>query len=83
MAKHTTKQNNPLDSLDILNNPERRIRLPEVKLMTGYRSTAAIYSKVSDGSFPAPYKMGGRAVAWRLGDVLDFLNSCSKTTEVA
>lgn len=61
-------------STDILNHPERRIRLPEVRALTGY-STASIYSKMADGSFPKAQKMGGRAVAWKLGSILEFLGS--------
>ncbi|CAG35152.1 hypothetical protein DP0423 [Desulfotalea psychrophila LSv54] len=59
-------------SPDILNHPERRIRLPEVKTLTGY-STASIYAKMANQSFPKAQKMGGRAVAWRLQDILAFL----------
>jgi len=39
------------------------IRLPEVISRTGYKRTS-IYEKISDGSFPAPVKLGPRAVAW-------------------
>lgn len=41
----------------------RMMRLPEVMKATGLgRST--IYAKVSRGEFPAPVKLGARAVAW-------------------
>lgn len=69
------KQNSPPESripTDILNHPERRLRLPEVKALTGY-STASIYKKMTENTFPSAQKMGGRAVAWRLQDILDFL----------
>ena len=39
------------------------IRLPEVINRTGYRRTS-IYEKISEGTFPAPIKLGPRAVAW-------------------
>lgn len=61
-------------SPDILNHPDRRLRLPEVKALTGY-STASIYAKMAEKTFPKNQTMGGRAVAWRLGDILDFLNN--------
>ena len=61
-------------SPDILTHPERRLRLPEVKAMTGY-STASIYAKMQNGTFPISQKMGGRAIAWKFGDILEFLNS--------
>jgi prophage regulatory protein len=73
----TKVQNNstpsPHVSPDILTHPERRLRLPEVKAMTGY-STSSIYSRMSKSTFPQGQKMGGRAIAWRLQDILDFLN---------
>ena len=43
-------------------------RLPTVLKMTGLgRST--IYRWVADGSFPAPVRLGPRAVAWRWSDL--------------
>ena len=42
---------------------KRFIRLPEVINRTGYRRTP-IYEKSPWGSFPAPIKLGPRAVAW-------------------
>ena len=45
----------PSLSPDILNHPERCIRLPEVKAFTGY-STASIYAKMAKGTFPAAQK---------------------------
>lgn len=39
------------------------LRLPAVKARTGLcRST--IYSRISEGAFPAPISLGGRAVGW-------------------
>ena len=42
---------------------KRFIRLPEVINRTGYRRTS-IYEKIAEGTFPAPIKLGPRAVAW-------------------
>ena len=39
------------------------IRLPEVIRRTGYKRTS-IYEKISEGTFPAPIKLGPRAIAW-------------------
>ena len=39
------------------------IRLPEVISRTGYRRTS-IYDKITEGTFPAPIKLGPHAVAW-------------------
>lgn len=39
------------------------LRLPAVKNTTGL-SRSTIYLRVSEGSFPAPVSLGGRAVGW-------------------
>ncbi len=39
------------------------LRLPSVKTVTGL-SRSTIYLRVSEGSFPAPVSLGGRAVGW-------------------
>lgn len=76
--KPATSQQSATVSPDILTHPERRLRLPEVKAMTGY-STSSIYSRMSKKTFPQGQKMGGRAIAWRLKDILDFLNGQPST----
>ena len=54
------------------NNPERLIRRPEVQQLTGL-PVSTLYRLVKVGSFPSPVKIGGRAVAWRAGEVADWL----------
>jgi prophage regulatory protein len=39
------------------------LRLPAVKARTGL-SRSTIYLRVSEGSFPKPVSLGGRAVGW-------------------
>lgn len=39
------------------------LRLPEVKTRTGL-SRSSIYLRVSEGRFPTPISLGGRAVGW-------------------
>jgi len=39
------------------------LRLPDVKQKTG-QSRSTIYDKVQRGEFPAPVKIGERAVGW-------------------
>lgn len=39
------------------------LRLPEVKRRTGL-SRSSIYLRIKTGDFPAPIKLGGRAVGW-------------------
>ena len=39
------------------------LRLPAVKARTGL-SRSTLYLRISEGSFPAPISLGGRAVGW-------------------
>jgi prophage regulatory protein len=39
------------------------LRLPAVKIRTGL-SRSSIYLRVSQGTFPRPVSLGGRAVGW-------------------
>ncbi|WP_032188801.1 helix-turn-helix transcriptional regulator [Escherichia coli] len=45
------------------NQATRLIRLPEVLERTGY-GKAWIYRLINDGKFPAPVKIGSRAIAF-------------------
>ncbi|MFO1160078.1 MAG: AlpA family phage regulatory protein [Reyranellaceae bacterium] len=56
----------------------RLIRLPEVRRLTGL-STPTLYRQLGTGTFPAPVKIGARAVAWRLSDVIDFIEEREPT----
>ncbi|MFP3433582.1 AlpA family transcriptional regulator [Paraburkholderia sp. SIMBA_061] len=46
----------------------RLYRLPDVCEFTGLRKSS-IYAMIKDGSFPAPVRIGLRAVAWRQEDI--------------
>ena len=48
------------------------LRLPAVKNRTGL-SRSTIYLRVSEGIFPAPVSLGGRAVGWIEAEVNDWL----------
>ncbi len=48
-------------------------RLPIVKARTGL-SRSTIYLRISQGSFPRPVSLGGRAVGWIEAEVSDWLN---------
>lgn len=51
---------------------EHFLRRQQVEQMTGLaRST--IYKKMSEGTFPAPYKLHGRAVAWSSIEIDDWI----------
>ena len=48
------------------------LRLPAVKARTGL-SRSTIYLRVSDGKFPKPVSLGGRAVGWIESEVQQWL----------
>lgn len=50
------------------------LRRAVVETLTGY-GRSAIYDKISRGEFPAPVKIGPRAVAWIESEVQDWLQS--------
>jgi prophage regulatory protein len=49
------------------------LRLPAVKARTGL-SRSTIYLRISEGSFPKPVSLGGRAVGWLEAEVNDWLD---------
>ena len=48
------------------------LRLPAVKASTGL-SRSTIYLRVSQGTFPKPVSLGGRAVGWVEAEVQEWL----------
>ena len=48
------------------------LRLPAVKTRTGL-SRSTIYLRISEGNFPKPISLGGRAVGWVESDIQDWL----------
>ncbi|MEJ1381087.1 MAG: AlpA family transcriptional regulator [Candidatus Sedimenticola sp. (ex Thyasira tokunagai)] len=49
------------------------LRLPTVKARTGL-SRSTIYLRISEGRFPKPISLGGRAVGWVEAEINDWLN---------
>ena len=49
------------------------LRLPTVKARTGL-SRSTIYLRVSEGTFPKPISLGGRAVGWVEAEITEWLN---------
>ena len=49
------------------------LRLPTVKARTGL-SRSTIYLRISEGRFPKPVSLGGRAVGWVEAEINDWLN---------
>ena len=50
------------------------LRLPAVKARTGL-SRSTIYLRVSQGAFPSPISLGGRAVGWIEAEVNAWLTA--------
>ena len=48
------------------------LRLPAVKTNTGL-SRSTIYLRVSQGTFPKPVSLGGRAVGWLEAEIQEWL----------
>jgi prophage regulatory protein len=48
------------------------LRLPTVRTRTGL-SRSTIYLRVSQGTFPGPVSLGGRAVGWVEGEIQSWL----------
>lgn len=53
--------------------PRRILRIKQVLDMTGLRRTA-LYEKMHANEFPKSVKLGARAVGWREGDVLSWID---------
>ena len=50
------------------------LRCPDVVKLTGL-SKATIYRMMKTGEFPAPVRLGARAVGWRTEDLQHFLDT--------
>lgn len=49
------------------------LRLPDVLLITGL-SRSTVYLRVSEGMFPKPISLGGRAVGWLEHEVQEWID---------
>ena len=58
--------------INTTNEDQTLLRRPEVEKLTG-KCRSSIYSDIQKGLFPAPVKIGARAVAWRRKHVLDWI----------
>ena len=58
------------------------LRLPTVKDRTGL-SRSTIYLRISQGKFPKPVSLGGRAVGWIEVEIEDWLNQQITTSRQA
>ena len=58
---------------------ERLLRLPEVEGLVGLRKSK-LYDLVKQGQFPAPVRIGPRAVRWRLSAVQKWIDGLEGDT---
>ena len=58
------------------------LRLPTVKARTGL-SRSTIYLRISEGTFPKPVSLGGRAVGWIEAEVNEWVNHQIETSRKA
>ena len=58
------------------------LRLPAVKARTGL-SRSTIYLRISEGRFPKPISLGGRAVGWVEDEINDWLTLQIETSRKA
>ncbi|EAR7757605.1 helix-turn-helix transcriptional regulator [Citrobacter freundii] len=63
------------------NQATRLIRLPEVLERTGY-GKAWIYRLINEGKFPAPVKIGVRAIAFIESEIDDWIQSVIETSRI-
>ena len=56
-------------------------RLKQVLELTGL-SRSSLYSLIKTGQFPEQINIGLRAVAWRAGDVIDWIDSRIRISQV-
>ncbi|MEE2731091.1 MAG: AlpA family transcriptional regulator [Pseudomonadota bacterium] len=60
---------------------DRLIRQAELLKLIGC-SRSSLYREISHGSFPAPVKIGQRAVAWRASEIKAWMENLPKTSEI-
>lgn len=65
-----------------MNSVTSILRLPTVKARTGL-SRSTIYLRISEGRFPKPVSLGGRAVGWVEAEITDWLNQQIKASRKA
>ncbi|PID99848.1 MAG: hypothetical protein CSA81_14370 [Acidobacteria bacterium] len=59
------------------NQPDRFVRRPEVCHLTSIPSSS-LTDLIRKGEFPAPFKLSERMAAWRLSEVMGWMNSRQK-----
>lgn len=62
-------------------NQTTLLRRPDVEEITGL-SKSGLYKLIGEGRFPAPRRVGSRAVAWRRDDVDAWITSRPPTVAI-
>jgi|MTBAKSStandDraft_2_1061841.scaffolds.fasta_scaffold21242_4 prophage regulatory protein len=57
------------------------LRLKQVEKVCGLKRSA-IYMRIKTRSFPAPVRLGPKAVAWRSDDIQQWIDSCPKVDRI-
>ena len=63
-------------------SPEQLLRITDVQARTGL-SRASVWRLVRDASFPAPVRIGRRAVAWLDTEIDSWIASCVRARDTA
>lgn len=61
---------------------DRILRRPEVQTRTGL-SRSTIYAMLAEGAFPAPVRLGARAVGWPESEIAAWLESRKAARDAA
>jgi predicted DNA-binding transcriptional regulator AlpA len=62
--------------------PDRLLRLPEARAITGHGRTAFL-DAVNRGELPTPVRIGQRAVAWHLSELTAWIAACPSARTAA
>lgn len=85
MQIHTSNQKHgSSNSAEPISTPDidRVVRLNELKSKTSL-SKSAIYRGIEEGTFPPPFRIGKRAVGWRLSAINAWLDAAEQNTRKA
>lgn len=64
--------------MDRIDNSRKLLRVKQVVEMTGIpRST--LYQMMSEGRFIKPVKLGERSVAWKLGEIIGWIDGLQES----
>lgn len=64
--------------MDRIDNSRKLLRVKQVVEMTGIpRST--LYQMMSEGRFIKPVKLGERSVAWKLGEIIGWIDNLQES----